>query len=330
MRQAVTRLRHPRGPVARLWAAVAVLAVLTVGVAIAVRLPRVSAWAGGPRSFGLFATLFVLYGVGAWLVSALPPRLAAVLVLGGAVATQTAALTARPRYSTDLFRYVWDGVVQSHGVDPYRYVPMASRLAAWRTPELFPAVGGPAQCVPAGPGISGGCTLLNRPLVHTIYPPVAEGYFWLTHWAGPKGVQLFAALCAVLVTALLIRGLPRLGADPRLAVLWAWCPTVAVEAGNGGHVDVLAVLLACLRAARAGRSAHSFSAPRVRGGCHPGPGCRGEADPGTGRPRCGTAQTPAAARVPDRRRRRGVRPARAGGGVRRDRLPGRLSVAGGL
>ena len=258
--------RWPRIPALRAGAALTVLAALAAGVALAVRLPTASPWAGGPRSFGLFATLFALYGAGAWLVSTLSHRWALALTLGGASALQLAGLTARPRYSSDLYRYVWDGVVQGHGIDPYRYVPMATPLAALRTPALFPATAAPGHCVPSGPGITGGCTLLNRPLVHTIYPPVAQAYFWLIHWTGPKGVQLLAALFAVLVTLLLIRGLPRVGADPRQAVLWAWCPTVTVEAGNGGHVDVVAVFLtACALLILGSRSALSTARAAVGG-----------------------------------------------------------------
>lgn len=37
--------------------------------------------------------------------------------------------------------------------------------------------------------------------------------------------------------------LRRTGGDPRLAVLWAWCPTVVLEAGNNAHVDVLGAVL---------------------------------------------------------------------------------------
>jgi hypothetical protein len=192
--------------------------------------------------FALLTALFAGYGVGAWLVASLSRGWAAALTLGGAVATQIAALTAPPRYSDDLYRYVWDGRVQAHGIDPYRYVPVASRLVALRSPELFPPGRGSGHCVESAPDITAGCTLINRPLVHTIYPPVAQAYFWLVHWSGPKGVQVFAAVAAVLVTALLIWGLPRVGADSRQAVLWAWCPLVAIEAGDNGHVDVVAMV----------------------------------------------------------------------------------------
>jgi Glycosyltransferase family 87 len=84
--------------------------------------------------------------------------------------------------------------------------------------------------------------------VHTIYPPVAEAYFFAVHLVTPAGsgttpIQAAAACCAVALTILLLAGLGRVGVDRRLAVLWAWCPTVALEAGNNAHVDVLAALL---------------------------------------------------------------------------------------
>lgn len=235
--------RARRLPQARLGAALVALTGLTAGVAAVVRLPAGSPWSHGMQGFALLAALFGCYGLGAWLVASLARSWAVVMTLVGAAGTQLAALTAPPRYSDDLYRYVWDGRVQAHGIDPYRYVPVASRLVALRSPDLFAATTGPGQhCVTSGPDITAGCTLINRPLVHTIYPPVAQAYFWLVHWSGPRGVQVFAGLAAVLVTALLLWGLPRVGADARQAVLWAWCPLVAIEAGNGGHVDVVAMI----------------------------------------------------------------------------------------
>ncbi len=84
--------------------------------------------------------------------------------------------------------------------------------------------------------------------MHTIYPPLAQAYFRVVHArSGPGGavltLQPAAAAVAIAVTVLLLFGLPRLSIDPRQAVLWAWCPTVALETGNNAHVDVLAALL---------------------------------------------------------------------------------------
>jgi Glycosyltransferase family 87 len=57
-------------------------------------------------------------------------------------------------------------------------------------------------------------------------------------------IQASAALVAVLTTVLLLFGLRRIGRDMRMAALWSWCPTVALEAGNSAHVDVVAVAVA--------------------------------------------------------------------------------------
>jgi hypothetical protein len=45
----------------------------------------------------------------------------------------------------------------------------------------------------------------------------------------------------LLTTVLLLFGLGRLRRDIRMAALWSWCPTVALEAGNNAHVDIVAV-----------------------------------------------------------------------------------------
>ncbi|MBV9384215.1 MAG: DUF2029 domain-containing protein, partial [Streptosporangiaceae bacterium] len=92
-----------------------------------------------------------------------------------------------------------------------------------------------------------GCTKLNRPRVPTIYPPVAEAYFLAVQVGAPADnsttpIQTAAVVCALLTTLVLLYGLRMLGRNTRLAALWAWCPMIALEAGNSAHVDVLAVL----------------------------------------------------------------------------------------
>jgi Glycosyltransferase family 87 len=189
----------------------------------------------------------------AWLLRKVPKRTAVALILLGGIGIQVAALSAPPRTSTDLYRYIWDGRVQAAGVDPYQYVPTATRLDGLRNEFLF--YPGGEYCVsvtyvsrhPAE--LTPGCTRINRPSVPTIYPPVAEAYFLGVHYLHPADdsstpIQATAALAAVLITVLLLFGLRRLGRDVRMAALWSWCPTVALEAGNNAHVDVIAVGLA--------------------------------------------------------------------------------------
>ena len=239
--------------------------------------------------FGI-AAAWLAFAAGAWLVLRIAAGRAVPLILLGAVAIQLAALSAPPRTSTDLYRYIWDGRVQAAGIDPYRYVPAASQLIPLRDPFLWPAHGPiciTRDGVSSGPGagpehaqlgtlvsaLTPGCTRINRPGVHTIYPPVAEAYFTAVDELSPPGsgslpIQAAAAFCAIATAVLLLVGLRRLGRDPRLAVLWAWCPLTALEAGNNAHVDVLAAFLtaaALLTLARGGGRGRTASGAALLG-----------------------------------------------------------------
>src|SRR5216683_436565 len=187
----------------------------------------------------------------AWLLRKVPLRTSVVLILLGGIAIQVAAVSAPPQGSNDLYRYIWDGRVQAAGIEPYQYVPTATQLTGLRDEFLFHP--GAQYCVspayvnrhPAA-DLAPGCTRINRPTVPTIYPPVAEAYFLGVHYLpsaddSSTPIQAATALVAVLITVLLLFGLGRLGRDIRMAALWSWCPTVALEAGNSAHVDVVAV-----------------------------------------------------------------------------------------
>ncbi len=208
--------------------------------------------------------MWPLFAVGAWLVLRVRARRAVPLILLGGIAIQLAALAGPSLGSSDLYRYIWDGRVQAVGIDPYRYAPGARHLASLRDQYLWPSDG--QYCVGYNgatsrlsqvkrprPGrrpsaLVPGCTRINLPSVHTIYPPVAEAYFTAVDEAAPADsgslpIQAAGALCAIATSFLLVTGLRRLGRDPRLAVLWAWCPVVGFQAGNGAHIDVLAAFL---------------------------------------------------------------------------------------
>ena len=203
------------------------------------------------RPLPLIALGWIAFLTAAWLLRKVPLRTSVALILLGGIAIQIAAVSAPPAQSDDLYRYIWDGRVQAAGIDPYAYVPAAWQLTGLRDDFLWHP--GADHCLsPAfvsqhqAAGLVAGCTLINRPSVPTIYPPVAEAYFLGVHYL-PAGndsttpIQATTALIAVLTTVLLLFGLGRLGRDVRMAALWSWCPTVALEAGNSAHVDVVAV-----------------------------------------------------------------------------------------
>jgi hypothetical protein len=206
----------------------------------------------------LVGIAWIVFGCAAWLVRKVTVRLAVGLILAGGIAVQVVALAGPPQNSSDMYRYMWDGRVQAAGIDPYLYAPADAGVAKLRNDFLWSGTGPDhyVDCVqnvkdttdPAD-SLVAGCTKLNRPRVPTIYPPVAEAYFFAVQLAFPADnsttpMQGAAAVFAVAVTLILLFGLRKLGKDLRLAALWAWCPMVALEAGQNGHVDVVGVAFA--------------------------------------------------------------------------------------
>jgi hypothetical protein len=205
------------------------------------------------RPLPVIALAWMVFLTAAWLLRKVPRRASVALILLGGIAIQLAAVSAPPQGSDDLYRYIWDGRVQAAGIDPYAYSPTAQQLVGLRDDFLWHP--GADHCLstayvnehPAADLVAG-CTLINRPAVPTIYPPVAEAYFLGVHYL-PRGddsttpIQATTAFVALLTTGILLLGLGRLGRDMRMAALWSWCPTVALEAGNNAHVDIVAVAI---------------------------------------------------------------------------------------
>ncbi len=201
--------------------------------AIAVGTPNDARW----TLLALVGAMWLAFALAARTVLRVPARHAVPLVIAGGILLQGIGLAAPPRSTDDFYRYAWDGRVQAAGIDPYRYPPNHPALAPLRDDWLFP----PGCQHPA-------CTVINHPQFRTIYPPVAQAWFRVVHAASPAGSrhkpwQLAVALLAVLTALAIVAVLRQSGRDPRWVVLWAWCPTVAIETGNAAHVDVLGVLL---------------------------------------------------------------------------------------
>jgi hypothetical protein len=93
------------------------------------------------------------------------------------LAIQLPHLLFVPRTSDDAYRYIWDGRVLLAGIDPYHFVPLDPELAHLRDPLHFP---------------EGEAPLINRPGVPTIYPPIAQLWFWaggVLHSAGRRDAR---------------------------------------------------------------------------------------------------------------------------------------------
>ncbi len=173
-----------------------------------------------------------------WVVRRRPPgRAALLIVIVLAAAARLVLVPHAPDVSGDMYRYVWDGRVQSEMINPYRHPPAAPALAHLRDADVYPHI--------------------NRPSVPTIYPPVAQATFLglnLTGLRSVTAVKLAMALIDVAAIGVMALLLVRLGLQPARVVLYAWHPLAILEVGRSGHVDVIAVLLMMLALlAHAGR-----------------------------------------------------------------------------
>ena len=199
---------------------------------------------GNPRCNGPTIPVYFLWFTGVFLVYVIallevwrrPPQphpYLMPLILGWAVMFRLSVLWVTPGFlSDDIYRYVWDGLVQHAGINPYHYPPEAPELGFLRDDTIFP--------------------MINRKWALTIYPPAAQLFFRALAWLWPG--QLVAMKTIILLAdvgsiALLLCLLKQLHLPQSRIVLYAWHPLVVVELGISGHLDGLMlpfVLLAWL------------------------------------------------------------------------------------
>ncbi len=175
------------------------------------------------RNMPIFFVLFFT-ATGAYLGAVWKTRTASLklLFLFGFVFRAT-LLPLHPTLSDDIHRYLWDGRVQSEGINPYRYPPDARQLAHLRDETTYPRI--------------------NHPKIPTIYPPLAQITFLAARLISPTVVGLKAVLIGLdLLTAWLLLGLLRTyDLNPGRILIYLWNPLVLLEISGSGHVDILGV-----------------------------------------------------------------------------------------
>jgi alpha-1,6-mannosyltransferase len=150
------------------------------------------------------------------------------IILVFAVLCRLVFLLPPPHLSSDIYRYVWDGMMQHHGVNPYRYYPADPQIAAFRDSSIYPNINRKEYAV-------------------TIYPPVAQMfYFVATAFSASLTAMKLTVYAAEAVTVYaLIRMLALLGLRREQVLLYAWSPLLIWEIGSSGHLDgFLTALLA--------------------------------------------------------------------------------------
>jgi hypothetical protein len=146
------------------------------------------------------------------------------IVAAGAVLLQLCTPWPGLIASDDAQRYLWDGLVQSHGINPYLYPPQSEALATWHDSPFYPQI--------------------YRPEMKTVYPPFAQLYFVISYLISPTnmvGLKLLLAASQLASTLLLAKLLRADGQSADRALLYAWSPLCVSQLGADGHLDGLLV-----------------------------------------------------------------------------------------
>ncbi len=171
-----------------------------------------------------------LYAVAACVAWRAPSsRATLIIVIVFAALFRLSVLPVGPRLSDDMYRYVWDGRVQSEGINPYRHIPADPALARLRDEAIYPKIN-------------------RRDYAPTIYPPAAQAVFFAVTRVSESvtwmklAFVIFEAVGVWAVVALLASfGLPR-----QRVLLFAWHPLLVWEIASSGHLDALMICLVCL------------------------------------------------------------------------------------
>lgn len=129
-----------------------------------------------------------------------------------------------PVLSDDAFRYVWDGLVQAHGINPFAHRPADAELAFLQSEPVY--------------------AHLNSSTYYTVYPPLSQVLFHIGALFYDEGwpvayyaIKALLAGCELGALWLLSRRV-----EPRFLMLYAWNPLVILAAAGQAHTEAAVVL----------------------------------------------------------------------------------------
>ncbi len=146
------------------------------------------------------------------------------VILGFALLFRATLFFSAPSLSDDIYRYVWDGMLVNHGINPYQYAPGASELSPLRD-ALYERINHKDIGTPYGPVLMG-VFAAAQAVAHSVY-----------------AMKIPFLVFDGLIMLLLLRLLDVAGKPGSHVLIYAWNPLAVVEVAGSGHNDTAAVLL---------------------------------------------------------------------------------------
>lgn len=137
---------------------------------------------------------------------------------------------ALPELSDDFWRYLWDGRLLSHGINPYQSIPSALlEQPIYEQAQL-------AQLYP----------YLNSPDYYSVYPPLTQLLFAVATYCFPANVMGSVLMLRLLIVVLemgtivlLLRYLEQTNRAPYFAFIYAFNPLIIIELSGNLHTESL-------------------------------------------------------------------------------------------
>jgi hypothetical protein len=135
-------------------------------------------------------------------------------------------ISVSPIGSDDVYRYMWDGKVQTHGLNPYSYTPNSDTLNYLHSPLL------PAS--------------INHPDLKTLYFPFSEWIFYVCYQISGEaiwGYKLFLLISEIATIIGLFLLLKQLKLPLKFLLFYALCPLPIFQFAIDSHLDGLGLPL---------------------------------------------------------------------------------------
>lgn len=155
---------------------------------------------------------------------------------------------SEPAMEDDYYRYLWEGALTSHLINPYGITPEEARNAD--PSSTIGALAREAEAV---------LLRVNHPGMTSNYPPLAQLAFAAAHRLSPWNLlawRLFALAFDATSFLLLLALLKEARRERLWSLLYWWNPIVIKEVANSAHMDGLTVMLVLGSLLMAARQRH--------------------------------------------------------------------------
>ncbi|MCH8311637.1 MAG: DUF2029 domain-containing protein [Nitrospinae bacterium] len=210
---------------------------------------------------GIYAVLFVCYAFACKIVLQKPDSASSlwlIVVLG--LLFRAVILPANQIQEDDVYRYLWDGKVFAHGINPYKYAPQETNNYLQfkiKDPEAFMARYTQQERSELellnslkweNEAALKTLERVNHPDIPTIYPPMAQFIFRAVATLKPDSILALRLAFLIFDLAALffiVKILGALGKNPNLCLIYFWSPLVIKETYNSTHMDILGIAFLC-------------------------------------------------------------------------------------